>query len=285
MEVVTDKGWFLSSYRTDVKSSIKDPVSQFVVTEVTGEEDRRTSTDSGISITSSSAQTNRGSLPFRQDDSGCGSLGGSESSSSGQTDYPMQHEKSDISKKMEDSGVGLGCQLDSSSMDGQDAVHLKEPLAQGNYSSQSPSSVHIDVCVDDELKQILSHTALAEVVTGYRAGPPSCICSGAGQCTWCLKQGHYGSQVIKQYRTACNENGPLSSNCGFVDSYKAGLGCSRKTQTDSIIMDDLEQTFIQLGENFPLLTSLSHLHLEEEGQDFSLNNKPLSLCDVMLKTD
>lgn len=291
MEVVTDKGWFLSSYRTEVKSSVKDPVTHVTVTE-DGDEDRRTSLDSGISIESNSAKTNRGSPPMRQEDSGCGSLGGSEGSTSGQTDYPMEDDKTDTDtvRKREDSGVGLGCQLDSSSMilDGQDTGLVKESVAGGNYRSQSPSAVHIDVYdEEEEFKQILTDTVLAEVVTGYRAGPQSCICSASGQCTWCHKQDHYGSDVIKQYRAMHIENGLLASKHDFVDSYKVGLTFSsyRKTQMDTVMVDDLDNTFIQLGENFPLLTALSPLHLGDGGQDFNMNNVSLSLCDVELKTD
>ncbi|GLD57342.1 uncharacterized protein AKAME5_000957900 [Lates japonicus] len=184
MEVVTDKGWFLSSYRAEVKNSVKDPVPHITVTVDNGEEDRRTSMDSGLSMESNSASNNGGSPLMRQEDSGCGSLGGPESSTSSQTDYPLQDERTDTDtvRKREDSGVGLGCQLDPSSMnmDGQDSGLLKEPILGGNYRTQSPSAVN-RVCDDDEtFKQILPETVLAEVVTGYRAGPQLCICSGAG---------------------------------------------------------------------------------------------------------
>lgn len=289
MEVVTDRGWFLSRYRTEVKSSIQDPVTHVTVTEDNGEEDRRTSTDSGISIEANSAKTNRGSPPMKQEDSGCGSLGGFQGSTGGQTDYPMGD--TDTVRKREDSGVGLGCQLDSSSMilDGEDSGPLKASSKRGgNYRSQSPSAVHIQVRdEEEEFKQILPDTVLAEVVTGYRAGPQSCICSGSGQCTWCHKQGQYGSQVIKQYRAMHIENGLLGCKHDFVDSYKAGLTFSsyRKTQMDTVMVDDLEKTFIPIGENFPLLTALSPVHLGDGGQDFNMNNVSLSLCDVQLKTD
>ncbi|XP_044060089.1 interleukin-10 receptor subunit alpha [Siniperca chuatsi] len=292
MEVVTDKGWFLSSYRTEVKNCVKDPVTHVTVTEG-NEEDRRTSMDSGVSMESNSATNIGGRPPMRQEDSGCGSLGGPESSTSSQTDYPRQDGRTDtdIARKREDSGVGLGCQLDSSSMnlDGQDIGSLKEAVAGGNYRSQSPSAVQVHVCDDEEMfKQMLPGSILAEVVTGYRAGPQSCICSGAGQCTWCHKQDHYGTEVIKQYKAMCIDNGLLSGKCDFVNSYKRGFAFSsysKKTQMDTVTMDDLETTFIQLGETFPLLTALSQVPLVEGGQDFNMNDVSLSLCDVQLKTD
>ncbi|XP_037630800.1 interleukin-10 receptor subunit alpha isoform X1 [Sebastes umbrosus] len=291
VEVVTDKGWFLSSYRTEVKNCVEDPVTLIMVTEDDEEEDRRTSMDSGVGMESNSSTKSEGSPPTRQDDSGFGSLGGPESSTSCQTDYPLQDERTDanMARKRDDSGVGLSCQLESSSinLDGQDSVSLK--LAGGSYRSQSHSAVQNHVCDDEELfKQMLPGSLLAEVVTGYRAGPQSCICSGAGQCTWCHKQGHYGTEVIRQYRAMRIDHGLLSSKCDFADSYKGGLkfsNYSKKTQMDTVMVDDLDTTCIQLGETFPLLTALSPLPLVEGGQDFNMNNVSLSLCDVQLTTE
>lgn len=289
VEVVTDKGWFLSSYRTEVKNCIKDPVTHVVVTEEDGE-DRRTSMDSGVDMESNPATSSGGSPPTRQEDSGCGSLGGPESSTSCQTVYPLQGERTDTdTAKRDDSGMGLGCQLDSSSVNPevQDSESLK--VSGGNYRSQNPSAVQIHICDEKEMfKDMLPELVLAEVVTGYRAGPQSCICAGAGQCTWCHKQAHYGTDVIKQYRAMCINNGPLSSKCDFVDSYKgehAFLNYPQKTQMDTVTVDDLDTTFIQLGETFPLLTALSPLPLVEERQDFNMNNVSLSLCDVQLTTE
>lgn len=294
MEVVTDKGWFLSNYRTEVVSNcVKQPVTHLTVTEDNGDEDRRTSMDSGVDMESKSATNSRGSSPMRQEDSGCGSLGGQESSTGSQTVYPLQEERTDTNmvRKREDSGVGMGCQFHSSSLnlDGQDSGFLKEIVAGDNYRGQCPSAVHINVCDDEEaFKSMLPESSLAEVVTGYRAGPQSCICSGAGQCTWCHKQGVYGGGVVKQYRAMCLENGLLGGKCDFVDSYKAKLsGYSKKTQMDAVVMDDFETTFIQLGETFPLLKALTPLPLVEEERDqiSNMNNVCLSLCDVQLTTD
>ncbi|KAI3354272.1 hypothetical protein L3Q82_018808 [Scortum barcoo] len=290
MEVVTDKGWFL--FRSEEKNCVKNPLTIVTVMEDNEEEeDRRTSMDSGVGMESNSVTTSEGTPSMTQEDSGCGSLGGSESSTSSQTDYPLEKERTDadIARKREDSGVGLGCHLDSSSLDGQDSGSLKEAVSVDNYRSQCASTVQIDVCDDEELfQQILPNSVLAEVVTGYRAAPQLCICSGEGQCMWCHKQGHPGTEVIKQYKSMCIDNGLLSGKCEFVDSYKRGLtfpSYSKKTQMDSVIMDNLETTFIQLGETFPLLTALTPLALLEGGQDFNMNNVPLSLCDVHLTTD
>ncbi|TKS81019.1 Interleukin-10 receptor subunit alpha [Collichthys lucidus] len=293
MEVVTDKGWFLSGYRTEVKKCIKDPVTHVIITEDNEEEDRRTSMDSGVSMEANSTTNSGGSPPTRQEDSGCGSMGGPESSTSSQTDYPLQEERTelDVVRKREDSGLGMGCQLHSSSMnlDGRDSESLKEIVAGGDYRRQSPSSVQIHACGDEEaFKQIHPDSVLADVVTGYRAGPQSCICSGAGQCTWCHKQDVYGTGHIKEYRPTCIDNGLLSGKCDFVDSYKRGFTFSsycKKTQMDTVTVDDIETTFIQLGENFPLLTALTPRCLIEEGKDFNMNNVTLSLCDVQLTSE
>lgn len=245
--------------------------------------------DSGVSIQSNSAASSEGSPPSRQEDSGCGSLAGSESSTNSHTEYPLKDERTDTDtgRKREDSGVSLGCQLESTCLNlvGQDSECLKEVVSGGDYRSQSPSSVQIQVC---DVKEDFKLPDLAEVITGYRAAPQSCICSGAGQCTWCHQQGLYGAEVIKQYRALCIENGPLSSKSALVDSYNKGITFSSyppKTQMDTVMINDLEPTFIQLNETFPLLTALTPLPLVEGRQDFNMNNVSLSLCNVQVITD
>uniref|UniRef100_UPI003AAAC818 interleukin-10 receptor subunit alpha n=1 Tax=Centroberyx gerrardi TaxID=166262 RepID=UPI003AAAC818 len=303
MEVVTDKGWFLTISRTEVKSRVaKEPVTPHaMVSKVDAQEGRRTSMDSGVSMESNSATANRGSAPMRQEDSGCGSMGGSESStscSSSPGEHPLQEGRSNTARQREDSGVGLGCQLDCSmSLDGQDSGPVAEPVAGDNYRSQSPSAVQIHVCDGEEIfKQILTDpdTVLADVVTGYRAVHQSCICSGAGQCAWCNKTEHYGTEDIRQYRATCIENGLLNSKNHFVDTCKEELTFSsycRKTHihTDTVVMMDDSETWPNLPlvqlEAFPLLTALSTLPIVEGGQDFGMNNMSLSLCDVELQTD
>lgn len=291
VEVVTDKGWFLSNHRAEVKHFAKVPVTHVPIPEDSEEEDRRTSMDSGVSIDSNSTKSSREGPPRGQEDSGCGSLGGSESSTSNQTDYPLQEESThtDISRKRGDSGVGLGFQLHSSSMslNGLDSGSLKDTVtgvrpARGNYCRQSPSAVHMKACDDEEaFTQILRDSVLAEVVTGYRAGPQSCICSGAGQCTWCHKQGLYGT------RTVCIDTGLQRGKCNSVDTYNeiTFAKYAKETRMDTAVMDDLGRTFAQMRETFPLLTGLTKLPLVEGGQDINMNNVSLSLCDVQLTTD
>ncbi|XP_074536014.1 interleukin-10 receptor subunit alpha [Halichoeres trimaculatus] len=290
MEVVTDRGWFLSSYRTETKNCVRVLDTHVTSTEDSEEEDRRTSMDSGVSMESNSSTNSKGNPTSRQEDSGCGSLGGSENSGSSHSDCSLKDERAETVSEMkkDDSGVSLGCQLDSSSldMDGKDRGSLQEVVSGGGYRSQIPSSVQVQVCDDkEEVKQTLPD--LAEVVTGYRASPQSCICSGAGQCTWCHQQDYCGPEV-KQYRPVCFDNGLLGGKCAFVDFYKKGITISsypNETQIDTVMIDDLEPTFIQLKETFPLLTALTPLPLEEKEQDLNMNNVSLSLCDIQLITD
>lgn len=291
MEVVTDKGWFLCGNRTEVKNFIaKDPVKLVTVTEDNGEEERRTSMDSGVSMETNSATNNGGSPPTRQEDSGCESMGGPGSTTSSQTDYPLQDERTDINtiRKREDSGMGLRCQLDSSSMnlDAMDSEPLKEFVTGGNYHSQSRPAVQICVCANEEVfKQTISDSVLAEVVTDYRAVPQLCICSGAGQCTWCHKQGLNETDMNKQYRALCIENGLSRGTCNSIDTCKEELTFSSyPRQMDTFMMSDIDTTFRNV-ETFPLLTTLSPLTEVLGGQDFSMNHVSLSLCDVQLTTD
>ncbi|XP_041851774.1 interleukin-10 receptor subunit alpha [Melanotaenia boesemani] len=291
VEVVTDKGWFLSSYGKEENNCVRLPVTHLTVTEDKEEEDRRTSMDSGVSMVSNSITTSGSSPPMRQEDSGFGSMGGPESSTSSQTNYPMKDEmtESEAVRKNEDSGMGMSCQLESSSMslDGQDSVPLLESVTGGNYHSQSPAAVQkIHACDDEDIfKQIPTDSILAEVVTGYRAGPQSCICSGAGQCSWCHKFGLHENEVTKQYSGVCIENELLVSKRDLVDSYESTVtfsGYHSKTQLDTVMINDMDTRFLQISKAFPLLTSLP---LVKCGQDFNMNNVSLCLCDVELATD
>lgn len=292
METVTDKGWFLSSYETQREDCAEVPLTNITVTEDSEEEDRRTSMDSGVSMESNSIENSPERPSMRQDDSGCGSLGGQESSTSSQTTYPLQEggPQTGITRDRGDSGVGLGCQLHSSSLDlkEQDSGPLKEAVYGGNYRSQRPPDVETDVCEEKEVfSQMHCDPSLAEVVKGYRAGPQSCICSGAGQCTWCHINAPHGTQIIKQYRATCTDSRLQSGKCNSVDTYK-GITFAlfpTEAQMDSVIVDDLKTTFTKISETFPMLSAFTPLPLVEGGQDINMNNLSLSLCDIQLTTD
>lgn len=311
MEVVTDKGWFLL---TISKNGIKNVVAEDIVTpqatikeEDEGEEERRTSMDSGVSMKSICAVKNRGSAPARQEDSGCGSLEGSGStarSRSGTGESPPQDGMTDVNtaRKREDSGMGLSFQLDcSGSLEGQDCELLPEQvLGVGyGYRSQSSSAVQLHTNEGEEtLKQILikPQTILADVVTGYRSGHLTCVCSGAGRCVWCQTTGHYGPKDGRQYRSPCITDGLLNGSSQNVDTCAEGeatlFSYRRKThiQMETVVsMDDSETSTnlppTDLGEVFPLLTALSSLTPVEGVTDCSIDTMPLSLSDVELTTD
>ncbi|XP_029027054.1 interleukin-10 receptor subunit alpha [Betta splendens] len=236
MEQVTDKGWFLSSYRAETEGGIEDPVSQATEAGDGGEEERRTSTDSGIGI-EAGPKPDRGGPPAKQEDSGCGSLGGSEGPTSAQTHYSAREER-----KRDDSGLGL--RSAAAALDGEAPGG---PSPGGGYRSQSPSELR------------------ADAATGYRAGPQACICSG-GRCTWCHSQGQYGSQVVRQYRRFVD---PYKAGLAFPSYGRA--------QADSVAADDLGTGFMQLGEKFPLLTALSPPRPDDRRDFLSLSDVQLTI--------
>ncbi|XP_054650471.1 interleukin-10 receptor subunit alpha [Dunckerocampus dactyliophorus] len=242
MEVVIDKGWFLSGRRTEVKTfkeMSKNPVALHILEEeAKASKDRRTSLDSGVSLGSTEG-------PRRQEDSDCGSMGGPEGSRHNGVVYPQQN---DTGKRKEDSGVGLRCKLDSS--------FLTTTETFGSYHSHSP--VLRNHVGDQESKQILPCVVLAEAGSGYRAGPQSCICSGAAQCTWCLRVMAHEAETTQKHR------GLLSKDY-FLDG----------TRWSTTAMSDLETR-----EAFPLLTAL------REGMDHNMNSvAKVSLCDLQLNTE
>ncbi|TNN51407.1 Interleukin-10 receptor subunit alpha [Liparis tanakae] len=274
MELVTDKGWFLSSDKKEAKNRVKDRVA--AVTDDDREEDRRTSTDSGLGIESNSAP--------RHEDSGCGSLGEEDTSTSCHTDYPLKEERSDA-----DGGAGL--RSSSVNLEAQGGGSLLVPGV--NYRSHAPpssSSVRIQVCDDDEEEEERYNRTLPEVFAGYRAGLQCCVCSGAGRCAWCRERGHREAERRKRYGASCVESGRPSAPCDFVDSLKGPLtflSYSKRTQMDTVVVDDSETTFLRLAATFPLLTALSPPPppLVAGGRDFNTNRPALSLCDVQLTAD
>lgn len=290
MEVVTDKGWFLSNYTTQGEVHAKAPLTD-TITEESDEEDRRTSMDSGVSMEPNSIETRQETPSIRQDDSGCGSLGGQESSTSDQTTYPQQKDgsKMDIASDKGDSGMGCGFQFHSSplSVKQQHSGPLKEAVYGGNYRSQTPRNVEIDICENKvELSEMLSNPLLAEVIQGYRAGLQSCICSGAGECTWCHKNVPRATHVTKQYKATNPEHRLPNRKCNSTDAFN-GMPVSvfpQDSPIDSISVNDLVP-FTQLQETFPLLSAFTSLPPMDGGQDINMNNLPLTLCDVQLIID
>lgn len=292
METVTDKGWFLSNHRAEVKHCIHTPVTQTTLNNATEEEDRRTSMDSGVSIETSSPTNDRGSSGMKQEDSGFGSIGVPEGFTCSKTDYPLEKEKAAAAaveefRKRQDSGLGLSCQTDL------DQLHtrlLKDSVPSVNYRTQRPPDVQIHVPdEEEEFKQKSLGTVLADVVTGYRAGPRTCICSGAGQCTWCLTQGQGQGQGQRGSEAVSVENGLLRGTCDVPDICKEGrtfLSCYKKAQIDTVTIDNLQNSFTQgLQDTFPLLKTVQSLSLLDVAHDLNMNHMTLSLSDVQVETD
>uniref|UniRef100_H2LSI5 Interleukin 10 receptor, alpha n=1 Tax=Oryzias latipes TaxID=8090 RepID=H2LSI5_ORYLA len=282
-EVVTDKGWFLWRYREENGAHL--PVT---ATEE-AKDNKRTSVNSWVSIETNSAADSGGSPPSRQEDSGCGSMMESENSTSSQTEYPLKDERTaaDLVRNREDSGLGMDSQLEPSSinLDGTDSAHLTDTVTGGTYLSQRPSVSQSPTCNEEnKFSEIPRESILAEVVTGYRAGPQSCICSGAGQCSWCLKFNHFVREVSK-HRTLSTQNGQLDNQSDLMDSYNGKLVFSSyasEPQMETVIIHDGETTILHMNSTFPLLASLPQMSC---GQDFNMNNVPLSLCDLQMTDD
>nr|XP_061797533.1 uncharacterized protein LOC133588894 [Nerophis lumbriciformis] len=217
IEVVTDKGWFLFGHRTEVRNSTEIPKSNAAF-DISEENNKRRSQDSGVIVVCKAMEKHETSPQRKQDDSGCGSMV--------ETVYPQNDT---VESRREESGV--------------ESTSLKEV---DSYCRQNPTS---NIPQDEESKQIISSPVLAKVVSGYRAGPQSCICSGATQCSWCLKRMVPEAETIKW-------NG------------------SKEDFTN-----DIRRTRIQTTEAFPLLTSLTH------ELDLQKNTVPISLFDLQLHTD
>ncbi|XP_077422326.1 interleukin-10 receptor subunit alpha [Vanacampus margaritifer] len=237
MEVVTDKGWYLSDSRTEGKNFAENPRNKSAL-RILKKPDDRTSLDSGVSMESNATEKQDRSPQRRREDSGFGSIGG--------TAYPQQDDS--VQARWKDSGVGLGSHLESSSVNtmGPESGSLKEF---DSYRRQSPAlqSYH-----DEGPKHTFPSPVLAEVVSGYRAGPQSCICSGAAQCSWCLKRIVNGTTTIQKHQS------PLSKEDFSNDT--------RRTRTET-------------AEGFSLLTALT------QGMDLNMNTVAISLGDLQLDTD
>ncbi|XP_077396387.1 interleukin-10 receptor subunit alpha [Festucalex cinctus] len=236
MEVVTDKGWFLSGSRTEVKNFTEIPPNKAAL-RILKNRDDRTSLDSGVSMDCNATEKQDRSPQRRQEDSGFGSIGG--------TVYP--HQDDAVQTRWKDSGVGLGSQLESSTVNtmGQESRSLKEF---DSYRRQSPA---LQGHHDEESKQTFPGPVLAEVVSSYRAGPQSCICSGAAQCSWCLKHIINGATMIQKQKSQLS---------------KEDFSNDKRTRTET-------------AEGFPLLTALT------QGMDLNMNTVAISLCDLQLDTD
>ncbi|XP_072319438.1 interleukin-10 receptor subunit alpha [Eucyclogobius newberryi] len=252
MEVVTDKGWFMSSAGTEVNRVFRNLPATFIKEQKSGEEDRRPSTDSGVSMKSSTINAGH-------DDSGCGSIGVRDAI----CHYPVQDEGSDTlsTGKSDDSGVGLSCHSDASSLslEDQDSGCLNKS---GEYHNRRQLNTH-DCDNDDIFKEKCQEQQLIDAMPGYRTNTSVCTCSGANLCIWCRSQDNYRGQ--------CKG---LHQNDNMVESHR------HYYPKDPMDRTETQLTLVQMEETFPMLTSLSSFPLMEKGTDFNMNDVSISLCDV-----
>lgn len=298
MEIVTDKGWFMSTARTDVMVWLADERTTLAGKGEQEEgEDRRTSLDSGACTKSHISGNGNGRSPEKQEDSGCGSLGPPESaisSRSGTGEPPLLDGKmnTDINLK-EDSGVGLGCQLGcAGSLQGEDCGILPEmEMVTGDgYRSQSPSSVDTHVFeTEQSFQQISRETVMADPVVGYRSGHIECVCLGTSQCVWCQTRRDNERSVdgqsvslfslTEEQLNCSNLTGDICEMDSTSSSFK-----NNNLHIDTLVNLEDSVTFSYLptciGESFPLLVALSELPLVEGGLNCSVNTMLPSLGDL-----
>ncbi|KAG1951293.1 interleukin-10 receptor subunit alpha [Pimephales promelas] len=183
VETVTDKGWVVNTVAEKSKAFYED--------EELSEDDkeRRESTDSGVSVGQQNSLKNRGTDGQAGDeDSGCGSLTGTEDSglsggrrSLDELPFLDGGVNSSNGKRKDDSGLGMVNKDDSDNLQGADG-DLSEVVVGGDgYRSQSPSA-------DAESKATVPYdvdTKMASPSSGYRSGHVTCSCSDFETCIWC----------------------------------------------------------------------------------------------------
>lgn len=263
MEIVTDKGWFLFKAETEISRVFKNLPTTYVTDQQSGDDDTRTSTDSGVSMKST---TN----PARREDSGCGSLGAQDSICS--SNFPIQDEGSDAlsAAKTDDSGMGLSCHSDASSLilEEQDSGCLNKS---GDYHRQQLLTVCLHESDNENIyKEKHSEPQLVSVVSGYRTNTSLCTCSGANLCIWCHNQSNYKGKC----------KGQLQNN-NVVESYSSYFS---NNQIYNMDQTESNLTIAQMEQTFPMLTSLSSFPLMEKGRDLNMNDVSVSLCDVELNS-
>ncbi|XP_077065057.1 interleukin-10 receptor subunit alpha isoform X2 [Siphateles boraxobius] len=188
VETVTDKGWLVTNNKMAAKSKAFDEDEELSE----DDEERRGSTDSAVSVGQQNSLKNRGTDGHtEEEDSGCGSLTGTEDSglSGGRRsleELPFLDGgvNSSNGERKDDSGLGIGNKDDSDNLQGADG-DLSEIVVVGDgYRSQSPSA-------DAESKATIPYDVdikLASPSYGaghYRSGHVTCSCSDFETCIWC----------------------------------------------------------------------------------------------------
>lgn len=258
VETITDKGWLLMSNKTDEKTNAPENTTLFP------EEDkeRRESTDSGVSVGPQDSMKHRGSdTQTVHDDSGCGSLTGSEDGGRRSLEELPSLDggvTGSGGERGEDSGLGMGNRDGSDSLKEADSGLLCEVVVVGDgYRSQSPSADEITV----DSNMVPSG--------GYRSGHVTCLCSEFETCMWC--------KTRKLVATDCDSASHEQTNCTLTMENNSRPSYLKNSK-EVIVLDDLNPQ--SDCESSSLLMSFPLFH----GQNLQcqLDTSPLTLGDVEL---
>ncbi|ROL44001.1 hypothetical protein DPX16_10285 [Anabarilius grahami] len=272
VETVTDKGWLLTSNKIVVKGKSFDEDMDLS----DEDKERRESTDSGVSVGQQHSLKKRGTGEHTgEEDSGCGSLTGTEDSlSSGRRsleELPFLDRgvNSSNGERKDDSGFGMGNQDDSGNLNGVDHDLLSEIVVVGDgYRSQSPSA-------DAESEAAVScdvDTTMASPSCGYRSGHVTCLCSDFETCIWCKARKPLTDSQSLSHEQPSNFS---TENDNDRPSYL------KKSPLDTVNVPGLGDLSSQSDENCSesSLFITCPLLLQEPCQ---LDNLPLTLGDVEL---
>ncbi len=242
VETVTDKGWLLTSNKTTGKSKAFEEKKDLLEEDI----EKRESTDSGVSVGQQHSIKNRGTDGLTgQEDSGCGSLTGTEDSlSSGRRsleELPFldgEINSSNESERKEDSGLGMGNQDASDNLKGTDGDLLSDIVVVGDgYRSQSPSA-------DAESKATIQcevDANMASPSSGYRSGHVTCLCSDVETCMWC---------ITRKLLTDSDSLSHEQSSCTFTtDNDNDRPNYLKRSPLQSVNVSRLEDSSFQSDEN------------------------------------
>ncbi len=242
VETVTDKGWLLTSNKTTGKRKAFEENKDLLEEDI----ERRESTDSGVSVGQQHSIKNRGTDGLTgQEDSGCGSLTGTEDSlSSGRRsleELPFldgEINSSNESERKEDSGLGMGNQDASDNHKGTDGDLLSDIVVVGDgYRSQSPSA-------DAESKATIQcevDANMASPSSGYRSGHVTCLCSDFETCVWC---------ITRKLLTDSDSLSHEQSSCTFkTHNDNDRPNYLKKSPLQSVNVSGLEDSSFQSDEN------------------------------------
>ncbi|KAA0702370.1 hypothetical protein E1301_Tti015719 [Triplophysa tibetana] len=265
IETVTDKGWLLMSNKTEEKLQKNAPENTTLFPE--DDKERRESKDSGVSVGQQDSIKLRGSdTQTVEDDSGCGSMTGSEDGGRrSMEELPSLDGGVSGGDCTEDSGLGMGNRDGSDSLKGVDSGLLCEVVVVGDgYRSQSPSV--------DEQGEITGpcdeDSNMVSPSCGYRSGQVTCLCSDFETCMWC--------KTRKLVATDCASASHEQTSCTFTPENNDRPSYLKTSEKEMIMVDELNPQ--SDCESSALLISFPLFH----EQNLQLDTSPLTLGDVEL---